>query len=246
MGPVRPGATPTVTDIGAVTAEILRHRHVFAYDTDDERWLRRWTVYSCLYGEIERDETTYLLSSGVWYRVERDFVATIDRYVARLVKTSTLPAYADKSEGDYNKRVSAASKGKIALLDLKLIKVGGTTVEFCDLFTSDHRMIHVKRYGGSSVLSHLFSQGSVAANAFLEDSVFRAAVNTKLPKSHRFKDTTSRPDPKQFEVSYAIVSRSKKRIDKALPFFSRLNLRNAARQLRAFGFNVVLSKIEAT
>jgi uncharacterized protein (TIGR04141 family) len=236
----------TVADVDVVTAETLRHRHVFAYDTDDERWIRRWTVYSCLYGEIEHDATTYLLSSGVWYRVEREFVATIDRLVARLVRTSTLPIYSDKSEGDYNKRVSAASSGKIALLDRKLIRIGGTTVEFCDLFTSDHRMIHVKRYGGSSVLSHLFAQGSVAANAFLEDPAFRAAVNTKLPKSHQFKDIANRPDPKQFEVNYAIVSRSKKRIDKALPFFSRLNLRNAARQLRAFGFNVVLSKIEAT
>lgn len=60
------------------------------------------------------------------------------------------------------------------------------------------------------------------------------AVNTKLPESHRLTDVAARPDARLYEVLYAVVSRSAKRIDKALPFFSRLNLRNAARQLRAY------------
>jgi uncharacterized protein (TIGR04141 family) len=235
----------TVSDAADFSVESLRHRHVYAYDAQDETWVKRWTVYNCLYGEIERDETTYLLSGGKWYRVDRDFVATVNRSVARLVEDGSLPPYADKSEEEYNKRVARASSGKTALLDRKLIRVGGTSVEFCDLYTADRHIIHVKRYGGSSVLSHLFAQGSVAANAFLEEETFRAAVNLKLPPSHRVKNPKRRPDASRYEVHYAIVSRSKKRIDHALPFFSRLNLRNAARQLRGFGFKVVLSKIES-
>jgi uncharacterized protein (TIGR04141 family) len=234
----------TVADGKGLTVDRLRQRHVYAYDAEDEHWIKRWTVYSCLYGEVERDDTTYLLSSGTWYRVEKDFVGAVDRYVAKLVTNSSLPSYSDASEGAYNKRIARLSKGKIALLDQMLIKVGGTTVEFCDLLTTDKRIIHVKRYGGSSVLSHLFAQGSVAANAFLEDPAFRAAVNIKLPKSHKLADAALRPNPEDFEINYAIVSRSQKRIDKALPFFSRLNLRNAARQLKAFGYRVTLSKIE--
>jgi hypothetical protein len=85
----------------------------------------------------------------------------------------------------------------------------------------------------------------VALRAFLEDAAFRAAVNSKLPSSHRLTDPVQRPDPRTFELIYAVVSRSKKPIDKALPFFSRLNLRNAARQLRAFGYPVALTKIES-
>ena len=229
-----------------LTTDGLRKRHIFAYGPeDDDGWTKRWTVYSCLYGEVKRDRTLYLLSGGKWYRVEHDFVATVDKAVAKLVSESTLPAYTDKSEGDYNRRVAKASAGKLALLDRDLIRVGGTTVEFCDLYAAGRTMIHVKRYGGSSILSHLFAQGSVAANAFLEDAAFRAAVNAKLPVSHRFKDPAQRPEPASYEINYSIVSRSTKRIDRALPFFSRLNLRNAARQLQAFGFNVTLSKIQA-
>lgn len=234
----------TVAGPDTITADALRHRYVYAYGADDDEWLKRWSVYSCLYGELERDGTTYLLSGSKWYRVDSDFVGTVNRSVARLVEDSELPAYQDKSEGDYNKRVAVASGGKIALLDRKLIRVGGTTVEFCDLYTNKRQIIHVKRYGGSSVLSHLFAQGSVAANAFLDDEKFRTAVNSKLPTSHQLKDPAARPDAAQFHINYAIVSRSKKRIDHALPFFSRLNLRNAARQLRGFGFKVALSKIE--
>jgi uncharacterized protein (TIGR04141 family) len=68
-------------------------------------------------------------------------------------------------------------------------------------------------------------------------------VNAKLPASHRLLTPSQRPDPRAFEIIYAVISRSKKPVDKALPFFSRLNLRNAARQLRSFGYPVALTKI---
>jgi uncharacterized protein (TIGR04141 family) len=233
----------TVSDPTSLSVAALRQRQVFAYGVEDDQWTKRWTVYSCLYGELERDKTTYLLTSGKWYCVERDFVAAVNADIAGLVQAPMLPGYADKSEGAYNERVASASGGKIALVDRKLIRIGGTSVEFCDLYTSQQQMIHVKKYAGSSVLSHLFAQGSVAANAFLEDAAFRFAVNAKLPASHRLLTPSQRPDPRAFEIIYAVISRSKKPVDKALPFFSRLNLRNAARQLRSFGYPVALTKI---
>jgi uncharacterized protein (TIGR04141 family) len=233
----------SVQDPKTLSVATLKQRQVFAYGVDDGTWTERWTVYACLYGEVEHDKTTYLLSSGKWYRVEKEFVATVNADIGGLVIASMLPNYADKSEGAYNERVASASGGKIALTDRKLIRVGGTSVEFCDLYTSTQQMIHVKKYAGSSVLSHLFAQGSVAANAFLEDAKVRAAVNAILPASHRLSVPADRPDPRTFEVIYAVISRSLKPIDKVLPFFSRLNLRNAARQLRAFGYMVALTKI---
>ncbi len=233
----------TVSDPKKITVATMKQRHVFAYGVEDDQSVKRWTMYACLYGELERDKTTYLLTGGKWYCVERDFVAAVNADIATLARPCSLPKYNDKSEGAYNARVAKGSGGKIALVDRKLIRIGGTSVEFCDLYTAQQEMIHVKKYAGSSVLSHLFAQGSVAANAFLEDAEFRAAVNSKLPTSHRLADPSQRPDPRSFEIIYAVVSRSKKPIEKVLPFFSRLNLRNAVRQLRAFGFSVQLTKI---
>jgi uncharacterized protein (TIGR04141 family) len=102
----------TVPDIGEITIDRLRQRHAYAYDAADESWLKRWTLYSCLYGEIERDETTYLLSGGTWYRVEKDFVGAVNRYVSKLVKRSPLPPYSDASEGAYNRRGRTLEQGK--------------------------------------------------------------------------------------------------------------------------------------
>ena len=128
-------------------------------------------------------------------------------------------------------------------MDKKNIRYGGgaSQIEFCDLFTRNRVMVHVKRYGGSSVLSHLFAQGVVSATLFLQDSDFRRKVNQALPASHRLSRPERRPNVQHYEVAFAIVSRS--RGDLALPFFSKVNLRNACQTLTGFGYQVTLTKI---
>jgi uncharacterized protein (TIGR04141 family) len=234
----------TVSDASVLDVAGLRRRHVFAFDIADEHWIGRWSIYSCIYSEVEHEGTTYVLSGGGWYRVERDFVASVNSTVAALVAPTWLPRYADTSEGVYNSRVANASGGTLALVDRKLVRIGGSPIEFCDLYGAQ-RIVHVKRYGGSEVLSHLFSQGSISGDCFLEDSAFRQNVNAMLPPALQLPDPTRRPDPGDYEIVYAVISRSPKSVDKILPFFSRLNLRNAARRLRLYGYRVSLTKVEA-
>lgn len=235
----------SLQDPSAVTVEKLHQRRVHAIGAEDGKVLDKWPVYTCIYAEIEKDGSTCLLTGAKWYRVEKDFVTTVNRDVKRLVKASSLPPYADKSETAYNKRVAKKSKGRLALLDRKLVRIGGSPVETCDLYSSAREFIHVKRYGGSSVLSHLFAQGSVSANSFAQDADYRAEFNKLLPASHKLADSNQRPDPSKFEIVYAVVSNSGDPIDQSLPFFSRLNLRNAARQLSGYGFRVSLTGIKA-
>jgi uncharacterized protein (TIGR04141 family) len=87
----------------------------------------------------------------------------------------------------------------------------------------------------------LFSQGVVSATLFLQDPDFRREVRKKLPPVHRSGVPEGRPRAERYEVGFAIVSRSPR--DLALPFFSKVNLRNAARTLKGFGYHVTLSKI---
>src|SRR5207249_6991576 len=96
-----------------------------------------------------------------WYRVDRDFLAGIEATIAQLPSTrAQLPRYNDDSEEDYNQRAADRSGGRFVLRDQKLVQsVGRGRVGVCDLYSRDRQFVHVKRYSGYSVLSHLFSQG---------------------------------------------------------------------------------------
>jgi uncharacterized protein (TIGR04141 family) len=177
--------------------------------------------------------------------VAQEFVAKVKNFVDHIpLFTRTLPAFEDKSEAAYNSRVAAMDPQTFALMDRKEIKFGGgpSKFEFCDLFTLERDLIHVKQYGGSSLLSHLFAQGLNSADLFLGEEGFRQIVHGKLPPSHRFFDPSERPKPETYQVVFAIISQSQGPL--WLPFFSRLSLRHACKRLQTLGYRVAWAKIE--
>lgn len=229
-------------DPGEVTISQLRQHRVLCIGEDD-RLVHQWPVYKCIYCELDVDKESYLLSGGKWYRVTKDFVADVNAAFASIPRYSTdLPEYDDASEETYNERVAAADPDRFALMDRKLVTYGPGRFEFCDLYTRDKDIVHVKRYGGSSVLSHLFAQGTNSGELFRTQAGFRDAVNALLPKTHRFSDTASGPASEEYQVVFAIVSHAKGD-DLTVPFFSRLNLRSAVRRLTGYGYRVAVAKI---
>lgn len=228
-----------------ITIDRLRATPIVCYSESSDTELRRWPVYHCLYCEVDQGGGVFLLSGGKWYRVARSFVDEINEFYDRIPRSSLrLPTCSENDEGAYNKRACAESKGQLALMDRKTVRVDAARdkVEFCDLYTRDRTLVHVKRYGGSSVLSHLFAQGIVSAELLAQEERFRKLVNKHLPKSHKLPE--ERIKASDFEVTYAIVSRSKSKLD--LPFFSKVSLKVAIKRLRALGYRVSIAKIEAT
>lgn len=224
-------------------AAALKQRRVIAIDHDGkERY--QWSAFKCTYAELEHEDRSYVLTGGKWYEVESDFVKETNRAFDRVPNCEIVfPAFRDGSEAAYLERVCAEDGKRFALMDQKdiFIAKGQSPVEFCDLFTVDGDMVHVKRYGQSSVLSHLFAQGLVSGECFRGDKNFRALVNGLLPKSHRLTCVNDGPKPGQFRVVYAVVSDREGGLQ--VPFFSRLNLKNAARRLEMYGFRVAKAKI---
>src|SRR5690606_22438072 len=101
--------------------------------------------------------------------------------------------------------------------DKKLVhlprRVGG--IEICDvLHRKSNAFVHVKKWGQSAVLSHLFAQGLVSADLFLHDAGFREEMRKRIGGDWVPKD---RPNAERYEVAFALISRSLKKID--LPFF---------------------------
>lgn len=129
-------------------------------------------------------------------------------------------------------------------MDRKNIPIGGghNKIEFCDIWSKNKKIIHVKHYGASSVLSHLISQGLNSAELFLADQTFREKVIERLPREHKIQNTSEKPNPQDYEIVYAIISSSKKNLN--IPFFSKVSLRHALRRLQTFGYNVSIAKIQ--
>jgi uncharacterized protein (TIGR04141 family) len=90
------------------------------------------------------------------------------------------------------------------------------------------------------------AQANNSATAWAADADYRAKTCALLPTGLRPTVSAKRPDTSSFTVVFAVVSRSRKPLATNLPFFSRLSLKNAARQLRALGYQVSLVKIDAT
>jgi uncharacterized protein (TIGR04141 family) len=222
-----PGSDP-------ITAETFRKHSVCCISESSEQVTHEWPLYRCIYCELELNKHCYALSNGKWYRVDADYLKQLESDCS-LIPLSDLALpdyYEDASEGDYNERVYKREPDKFALMDKKNIHFGGgkSQIEFCDLYTAKKQLIHVKRYGGSSVLSHLFAQGIVSAELLLSDDNFRSKVNEKLPKSFQINNP---PEASDFEVVYAIASRTTARSEMpAIPLFSKINLRNCYKRLR--------------
>lgn len=226
-----------------VTIEELRDDEVRVLDRDSPRVVSRWPVLNCLVWETQRGQEAYVLADGLWWRVDRSYLASVNAAVGRVTPSSLMlpaPSSPDLAEGPYNIEAAAASGG--ILLDKKLARVkterGG--FELCDIFIPPDKFVHVKRGLGSQELSYLFAQGVQSAEGFrnaqevrqrLRDLVASvdATVAANLPLD-------SRPERDGFEVVYAVVSGSPQRVPAALPFFARAALARAIRSLDELDF----------
>lgn len=232
-------------EIDRLDAEVLRNKKVECFDVDG-REIERWSIYKCLSAEIDLDDGTFVLSNGLWYRIARNFVEQVNETYAAIPDIeSALPVYKDDSEDHYLKRIAKEHADRFSLMHTKLIPVEGvrSRIEFCDLYGKARDMIHVKRYGSSRVLGHLFSQGVNAGQLFLTDAGFRAKVNEELGDGFRLSDPTKRPPAQRYRVVFAVVSDRPGKL--AVPFFARLSLRNAYKLLvGTCGYRIAKTKIE--
>ncbi|MFH0892784.1 MAG: TIGR04141 family sporadically distributed protein [Candidatus Falkowbacteria bacterium] len=229
-------------DRDSLSLEVFKSRVISCVGAENEELINEWKAYDCLCGEIILSGKTYILSNSKWYQIETNYANTVNTYFNSIRDTApviTLPESGiGEHEDAYNERVASELSG-VCCMDRQIITLGGARggIEFCDLLTNDKKIIHVKRYGTSSVLSHLFSQGLVSGDLFLSDADFRNKVRNKLPDTHKPLVPTEVFNPAEYTIIYAVVSRSGSLID--IPFFSKVNLRNAIKRLSgSFRFNV--------
>jgi uncharacterized protein (TIGR04141 family) len=231
---------------GRATFDInfLRDTCVYVISSKRDDVINSWSVFDCIYAEMDHAGKVYILSNGKWYEIVKDFTKQVKEEFERILEsTISLPDYNHEDEKQYNEAAALQIPNTCCMDRREVVHGGGhSRIEFCDLLTKDKRIIHVKRYGGSSHLSHLFSQGVVSGELFVADPEFRNKLNELLPDAYKLLDTVARPDAQEHEVIYAIISKSDKTFD--MPFFSKVSLRNARRRLEGYGYKVRIKKIQ--
>ena len=120
---------------------------------------------------------------------------------------------------------------------VKMTGMGRSSIEVCDVLTHDKKLIHVKKNGGSSYLSHLFNQASVSGEILL-DVNFRNEVNKKIEKNIFPRDFI----PNDYTIVLAIITNSN--VDRPkIPFFSKVSVQYAIDGLKRKGYNVEIKNI---
>ena len=216
---------------------------------EEERVLDSWPIYRCLHCEIDDGGKSFILSAGRWFEVDKDFVNDVDSAFKSIPRYGKpLPIYNHADEDDYNKSAVAESQGQWCLMDKKLLPVGGVydKVEFCDIY-GNGELIHIKHYGSSSVLGHLFNQGLVSGELLKSHADYVDLANAELSAAHRLTtDPIGAKVPRNvsgYTIVFGIISQSEQP-DIHLPFFAKVVLKSVYTRLSELGYgSIMLAKI---
>ncbi len=233
----------------------LENDFILVLDEDDRK-IKEWSVFECLYGEIEHNGTNYILSHGEWFEIAKDRYeritnkvdAVIDEefQVPDVVKCQTKTEIAAIQQAGQNHKINKENifNSKLCnhlggvLFDegKRQINLYEDRFEVCDVLTpADKSFFHVKYNYGASALSHLFNQGFVSARSYAEfKGEYAGKVNAHIPDGQqKLSDEMDNSC-----VHYLIIN--DKTVNR-LTFLSKMVLEDKVRALESRGFSVKLS-----
>lgn len=239
-----------------VTLEVLKNTDVQVSSRDNGNFRKKWPLLRCVVCEIPNndDGVLYVLSNGEWYAINNDFVAEVRASIDAIPQaTFRLPNFDDDvhredrngrsclSERAYNTEMARTMDTQYVLCDRENIPFtgGNGPIEFCDLFSLDRKIIHVKIRGASPNLSHHFMQGYVSAEAFKSSVEFRTQIRNRKPalQRHVLED---QPACSDFEVVFAFIQHNQQH----LPFFSQIALKAVHQMIRNMDYPVSILWID--
>lgn len=201
----------------------------------------KWKLFNCMYASVLVNDAQYVLNDGRIFEVRNEFYRQYEaEYVKLDLCPSLMPYTIEKNEAEYNRNVYESNKNRYILLDHKEFSDSGRKFEICDLFDKeDKSFIHVKRYGSSSVLSHLFSQAAVSADLF-KDGYFHDKILKKM-NAENVGEKMSYLLSSECNVIMGIVT--SKEIPPSgksqIPFFSKVNVVRTVNQIKKWGYPTV-------
>lgn len=235
------------------TIEKLQNSIVGINWVDDEEWTIEYRLYDFLYAEFEQDAKCYILASGDFYRISKNYKKRVDEFYMG-VRTEDFPylkAWEGEAEGKFNKD---QKMDNVLVMDEKFVfPENRDRFEVCDLLTADKHFIHVKKFDiASQPLGHLFNQGMLSAQCIADDEI-RPLVQDKIKKvqskEHKDCDFSILPGfkPKDYTVTFLLLcSSNTKMYDKnhpKIPFMARAVFHEQYSVITGLGFKVSLASM---
>ena len=196
-----------VLNFNNLSIDKLKKTTVYAYSHEEDKILgyKKWGLYSCIVAEIELDGKYFILSGGIWRKVDDDFYTAVTKFIDNVLQESPVPdIYQDIDISDNNKKQNREEvfnkkycelNENAFLFDQAKLKIGEgrKDKEFCDILECQNgtlvNIIHVKKYGGSSSINYLFSQARIYCEFFLSDETFLSEIRTYIDDSEHPKKT---------------------------------------------------------
>ncbi len=228
-----------------VSFDQLKSKYIMVKSAEDDSTIIRWSAAKCLVGSIEKDGQAYAINNGNWYRIDNDFVKeTSDIYNSiPLFNKSFIDCPNDKDE-DYYNQLFVESYSNAHLIHKYKIPIGGgsgNNLEPCDIAIGKN-LIHIKRNGGSSLLSHLFNQAVNSCTA-LQDEKFRDKFREKLLQDGITDVLTDEFNSNDYTIVLGIINQYKNERPH-IPFFSKLSIKYAFRDITNMGYKFELKNIK--
>ncbi len=235
-----------------LTMNKIKNKTIRAISAENESIdLYNWSAQKCLIAEIEYENRSYCLNNSKWYQIDRPFETKIkDEYLTISIYGTELPNYTSNgrttyTENEYNEdlaqEINAALIHRVG--EIPFGGGRGNKIEVCDILTQNKELIHIKKSGGSSLLSHLFNQAAVSGEALL-DPEFRAKYNSRLQEEGftSYIDNDFRSN--NYTVVLGIISKGNEQRPQ-IPFFSKVAIRYATKTLSNLGYNVAIRNIHS-
>lgn len=245
-------------ELANITEETLRKHRVIAVYEDAGKPDARWSIRRALVGSIVHEDARYAINEAEWYKIDQQFREAIERAFDETVEEWDQPPEPFRKiyhgqdgrfeeEKDYNARYAA--QNGLLLLDRALVRIPdirGSQFEACDILDLRRkRFLHVKRSSRrSSLLSHLFKQGSNSAQQLKRFeaawAALRAIVKDRYGPEQATEFDAVRQTDDPWTVEYLIADAPRANGKFNIPFFSKITLRDEASTLRAMDYQVVL------
>lgn len=212
------------------------------------------TVLECISATLKRGDAEFITYDGDFYSVNRTFVSRIDAELCRIPASEIhYPRYGGETEPDYNEMAARDYPNEFVLLDRAMIELPDEHgVEAADLVSASGALIHVKRKGKSSVLSHLFLQVANSCELLrrsdlawrqLSSLIRERATDEVAVATIEAVHAAVQKRQSELEVAFAFLGDWHGKTITSLPLFSRISMVNEARRVSNLGFRPTVAMI---